>query len=57
MMGVSGRAILAARLPGHAAPQALADLAKGRLRRTRDPWAKAVDGRVKPHQRLALTEL
>jgi transposase len=36
IMGVSGRAILAVLLAGHTAPQALADLAKGRLRSKRD---------------------
>jgi transposase len=36
IMRVSGRAILAALLTGHVDPQALAELAKGRLRRTRD---------------------
>jgi len=41
IMGVSGRAILAAWLAGHADPQALADWAKGRLRSTRDPLANA----------------
>jgi transposase len=35
-MGVSGRAILAALLTGRVDPQALAELAKGRLRSTRD---------------------
>jgi transposase len=37
IMGGSGRAILAALLTGPAAPQALAESAKGRLRSTRDP--------------------
>jgi transposase len=41
IMGVSGRAMLAALRAGHAAPQALADLAQGRLRSTRDQLAKA----------------
>jgi transposase len=36
IMGVSGRAILAALLTGHGAPQALAELATGRLRSQRD---------------------
>jgi transposase len=57
IMGVSGRAILAALLAGHADPQALADLAKGRLRSKRDQLAKALDGRVKAHHRFVLTEL
>jgi transposase len=41
IMGVSGRAILAALLTGHADPQALAELAKGRLRSQRDQLAQA----------------
>jgi transposase len=57
IMGVSGRAMLAALLAGHADPHALADLAKGRLRSKRDQLAKALDGRVKPHHRFVLTEL
>ncbi len=57
IMGVSGRAILAALLTGHVDPQALAELAKGRLRSTRDQLASALEGRVKPHQRFVLTEL
>jgi transposase len=57
IMGVSGRAILAALLAGHADPQALADMAKGRLRSKRDQLAKALDGRVKAHHRFVLTEL
>jgi transposase len=57
IMGVSGRAILAALLTGHADPQALAELAKGRLRSTRNQLASALDGRVKPHHRFVLTEL
>jgi transposase len=32
IMGIAGRAMLAALLAGHTDPQALADLAKGRLR-------------------------
>jgi transposase len=57
IMGVSGRAILAALLTGHVDPQALAELAKGRLRSTRDQLASALEGRVKPHHRFVLTEL
>jgi transposase len=57
ILGVSGRAILAALLVGHAAPPALAELAKGRWRSTREQLTKAVEGRVKPHHRLVLTEL
>jgi transposase len=57
IMGVSGRAMLAALVAGHTEPQALADVAKGRLRSKRDQLAQALDGRVKPHHRLVLTEL
>jgi transposase len=57
IMGVSGRAILAALLTGHGDPQALAELAKGRLRSKRDQLASALEGRVKPHHRFVLTEL
>jgi transposase len=57
IMGVAGRAMLAALLAGHTAPQALADLAKGRLRAKRALLAQALDGRVKPQHRLVLTEL
>jgi transposase len=56
IMGVSGRAMLAALLAGYRDPQALADVAKGRRRRTRDPLAHALDGRIKPPHRLVLTE-
>jgi transposase len=57
IMGVSGRAILAALLAGHSDPQALAELAKGRLRSKREYLVKALEGRVKPHHRFVLTEL
>ena len=57
IMGASGRAMLAALLAGHTAPQALADLAKGRLRTKRDLLAQVLAGRVKPPHRLVLTEL
>ena len=57
IMGVSGRAMLAALVAGHTDPYALADLAKGRLRSKREPLAKALEGRVKPHHRFVLTEL
>jgi transposase len=51
MTGVSGRVILAVLPTGHADPQALADLAKGRLRSKRNQQASTVEGRVKPHPR------
>jgi transposase len=57
IMGVLDRAMQAALLASHTDPQALADLAKGRLRSKRDQLAQALDGRVKPHHRFVLTEL
>lgn len=57
VMGVSGRAILAALLAGKATPSEMADLAKGRLREKREALAKALEGRVKAHHRFVLTEL
>jgi transposase len=57
IMGVSGRAMLAALVAGHTEPHALAELAKGRLRRKRDLLAQALDGRVKPHHHVVVTEL
>ena len=57
IMEVSGRAMLAALVAGHTEPEALAELAKGRLRSKRDQLAQALDGRVKPHHRFVLTEL
>jgi transposase len=56
IMGVSGRARLAAVRAGHAAPQARADLATGRLRSQPDQLAQALDGRVKAPHRVVLTE-
>jgi transposase len=57
IMGVSGRAILAALIEGHRDPATMAELAKGRLRTKREELAKALEGRVKPHHRFILTEL
>jgi transposase len=57
VMGVSGRAMLEALIEGHASPEQMAALAKGRLREKREDLVKALDGRVKPHHRFVLTEL
>ncbi len=46
VMGVSGRAILAAILAGETDPAALADLAKGQLRKKRAALERALSGRV-----------
>lgn len=55
--GVSGRAILAAIIDGQASPEAMANLAKGRLRAKRDALEQALAGRVQSHHRFILQEL
>jgi transposase len=55
VLGVSGRAMLEAILAGTTDPAALADLAKGRLRRKRQELERALTGRVTDHHRLLLT--
>lgn len=57
VMGVSGRAILAALIEGHGDPTTLAELSKGRLRQKRTELAHALEGRVQPHHRFILSEL
>jgi transposase len=57
VMGVSGRAMLEAIVQGQATPEAMAELAKGRLREKREVLIKALEGRVKPHHRFVLAEL
>jgi transposase len=57
VLGVSGRAMLAALIVGQASPAEMAELAKGRLREKREPLAKALEGRVQAHHRFVLTEL
>jgi transposase len=54
VMGVSGRAILAALLDGTCDPAALAELAKGKLRRKRAQLEQALVGRMTAHHRLLL---
>jgi transposase len=52
--GVSGRAILGAMVGGMADPDALADLARGRLRAKHDALVAALTGAVGAHQRFLL---
>ena len=52
--GVSGRAILTALTEGSDDPEALAELAKGRLRRKHGLLVEALAGSVGPHQRFLL---
>jgi transposase len=54
ILGVSGRAMLEALVAGHADPEALATLAKGRLRDKHERLVAALRGLVGPHQRQLL---
>jgi len=55
IMGLSGRAMLAALLAGTTDPATLAELALGKLRKKRDALARALSGRFSEHHRLLLT--
>jgi transposase len=52
ILGVSGRAMLAALLDGNEDPAALAELAKGRMRTKRQDLRRAFVGRFSDHHRL-----
>jgi transposase len=54
IFGVSGRAMLRALIAGTASPEAMADLAKGQLRRKRADLVLALEGRVEEHHRFLL---
>jgi transposase len=53
--GVSARAILQALLAGETDPKALAELARGRLRRKQEQLAQALVGTLQDHHRFLLT--
>jgi transposase len=55
--GVSGRAMLEAIIEGTADPEAMAALAKGRLRAKQEALEQALAGRVQSHHRFILREL
>jgi len=55
--GQSGRAILSKLLAGEEEPQLLASLARGKLRHKQEELAKALHGRMGPHQRFMLQQL
>jgi transposase len=57
VMGVSGRAILAALVEGNASPEEMAELSRGRLREKRAALEQALTGRFQTHHRFVLTEL
>ena len=52
--GVSGRAMLKALIEGSASAEAMADLARGQLRRKRDDLVLALEGRMEEHHRFLL---
>ena len=54
VLGVSGRAMLAALAAGEEDPEALADLARGQLRKKREELQEALGGLVQFHQRFML---
>jgi transposase len=57
VLGVSGRAMIEELIAGNTDAQAMAELAKGRMREKRELLAQALTGRVKPHHRFVLAEL
>ena len=56
IQGVSAWAMLQAIVSGTTDPEALADLAKGLLRKKREQFVSALSGRVKPHHRFLIAE-
>jgi transposase len=57
VLGVSGRAMLAALLDGERDPDALADLARGRMRTKLPQLRQALAGRVQPHHLVLLAQI
>jgi transposase len=55
VFGVSGMRMLRALVAGDQTPEAMADLAKGMLKRKRGQLALALEGRMTPHHRQLLT--
>jgi transposase len=54
VLGVSGRAMLEHVVAGETDPQALAKLARGRMRSKHSDLREALTGRIRPHHRLLL---
>jgi transposase len=57
VLGVSGRQMLDAVIAGEEDPAALAEFARASLRKKLPQLRQALEGRVKPHHRLLLTQL
>ena len=56
IQGVSAWAMLQAIVEGNTDAEAMADLAKGRLRKKREQLVSALSGRVKPHHQFLIAE-
>jgi transposase len=57
VLGVSGRQMLDAIIAGEEDPAALAEFARASLRKKLPQLRQALEGRVKPHHRLLLTQI
>lgn len=57
IMGVSGRAMLRALVEGETNPEALAQLAQGRLKKKEGALKQALDGRMNAHTRFMLKQV
>jgi transposase len=57
VMGVSGRQMMRALIDGHADPDALAELAKGKLRKKLPELRKALQGRFRAHHAFLLERM
>jgi transposase len=57
ILGVSGRAMLEALVQGTTAPDVLADLARGRLRKKLPALRQALAGRFRPHHAFLVSQL
>jgi transposase len=57
VLGVSGRAMLAALVQGDQDPQQIAELSKGRLRQKKAELALALEGRFRPHHTKLLARM
>jgi transposase len=57
VLGASGRALLEALIAGATAPEGLAGLARGTLRKKHDALVQARDGRLRDHHRFLLRTL
>lgn len=54
VLGVSGRLMLDQLVAGETDPQALAELARGRMRSKHQALREALEGRIRPHHRVLL---